>query len=88
MATTTTIDRFGRVVIPRDTRDRFGLTPGTPLTIEDSPEGILLKPGAPAPVTSRGGVLVFSGEILGDAGAAVRRVREERLRRFWPRRPR
>ena len=89
MAHLTTVDRFGRVVIPKETRDQFGLTPGSPVTLVDGEEGILLKPGAPgAPMTLKGGVLVFSGKTTADADSLLRRVREERLRRFVPRRVR
>ena len=85
MALTTTVDRFGRVVIPKETRDQFGLVPGTSVTVVDSGEGILLKPGAPAvPLTLKGGVLVFSGQVSGETGSLVRRQREERIRRFFP----
>ena len=87
MAIQTTVDRFGRVVIPKETRDHFGLTPGTPVTMMDAEEGILLKPGAPgAPLVVKGGILVFSGKARGDADALLRRAREERIRRFLPRR--
>lgn len=89
MAILTTVDRFGRVVIPKQTRDHFGLAPGTPVTVVDAEEGILLKPGAPGvPLALKGGVLVFSGSASGDADALVRRVREERIRRSFPRRAR
>lgn len=89
MAILTTVDRFGRVVIPKQARDHFGLAPGTSLTVVDAEEGILLKPSAPAaPLVLKGGVLVFSGKATGDADALVRRVREERIRRSFPRRAR
>ena len=41
---TTTVDKFGRVLIPKPLRDRLGLTPGTELTL-DVHEG---DDGAPA----------------------------------------
>jgi AbrB family looped-hinge helix DNA binding protein len=88
MAVTTTVDRFGRVVIPKETRDRFGLGPGAELTVADADDGILLRPGATAPLVRKGGVLVFTGKARADARGAVARVREERVRRFWPRRAR
>jgi AbrB family looped-hinge helix DNA binding protein len=88
MAITTTVDRFGRVVIPKETRDRFGLAPGTSVTLADTDDGILLRPGATAPLVRKGGVLVFTGKVGADARDAVGRVREERIRRFWPRRAR
>ena len=88
MAIQTTVDRFGRVVIPKETRDHFGLTPGAPVTVVDAEEGVLLKPGAQGALVVKGGVLVFSGKAAGDADALVRQAREERIRRFFPRRAR
>jgi AbrB family looped-hinge helix DNA binding protein len=89
MATVTTVDRFGRVVIPKETRDHFGLAPGTAVTVVDAEEGVLLKPGAPeAPLAARGGVLVFSGRTTADPEAQIRRTREERVRSLLPRRRR
>jgi len=88
MAITTTVDRFGRVVIPKAARDRFGLGPGTQVTLADTDDGILLRPGATAPLVRKGGVLVFTGDARADARGAVDRDREERIRRFWPRRMR
>lgn len=89
MATLTTVDRFGRVGIPKETRDHFGLAPGTPVTLEDVEEGILLKLAAPgAPLILKGGVLVFSGKAAGSADTHLRRIREARIRRSFPRRTR
>jgi AbrB family looped-hinge helix DNA binding protein len=89
MATVTSVDRFGRVVIPKATRDHFGLAPGTAVTVVDAEEGVLLRPGAPeAPVAARGGVLVFAGRTTADPETHVRRAREERIRSFLPRRRR
>ncbi len=46
----TTIDRAGRLVIPKEIRDRAGLTPGMPLNIrvhngviEIEPEGLPVR---------------------------------------------
>ena len=30
----TTVDKFGRIIIPKKVRDHFGLKPGTPVEIE------------------------------------------------------
>jgi AbrB family looped-hinge helix DNA binding protein len=38
-----TIDRSGRIVVPKPIRDRFGLTPDTELQIIEQPDGLLLK---------------------------------------------
>jgi AbrB family looped-hinge helix DNA binding protein len=89
VATLATVDRFGRIVIPKQSRDHFGLAPGASVTVVDGEEGILLKPGAPeAPLVLKGRVLVFSGAAAGEGEALVQRLREERIRRFIPRRTR
>lgn len=79
--TSTNVDAFGRVVIPKRTRARYGLTRGAVLDIEESPSGILLRPAGPeAPVRSKGGVLVLTAEATDDLAESVRRDREERVR--------
>ena len=46
-----TLDRFGRIVIPKKMREYFNLRPGSPVRIEEGQDGILLKPveGEPKP---------------------------------------
>ena len=39
-----TVDKFGRVVIPKEIRDRIGARPGTEFEIEEQDNVILLKP--------------------------------------------
>lgn len=40
-----TLDKFGRVVIPKSIRDRLGLRPGTTLELDQSSEdSIVLRP--------------------------------------------
>jgi len=40
----TTIDRFGRVVIPKKVRDDLGLAPKVELEVEEVSNGIVLHP--------------------------------------------
>jgi AbrB family looped-hinge helix DNA binding protein len=85
----TRVDRFGRIVIPKVARDALGLAPGTPVTLEDVELGLLVKPGTAAPVVrSKGNVLVFSGKASEEAGKVLRTIREDRIRRHFPRRTR
>lgn len=73
------LDRFGRVVIPKATRSRFGLSPGSTLTVVETATGIVLSPVAAEPLLRREqGVLVFSGRIAGDLEQTLARVRQER----------
>jgi AbrB family looped-hinge helix DNA binding protein len=78
----TTVDRFGRIVIPKEVRDRHGLLPGSELEIEDSADSIVLRVLADLPgLLEKEGVLVFRGRAAGDLDSAIRNHRNERLRR-------
>ena len=79
----TTIDRFGRIVLPKKLRDDFNIEPGTQIHIEESGQKIILKPihGEPN-FRLKEGVLVFSGVPLGDLNDALAKHREKRLKSF------
>ena len=75
----TTLDKFGRIVIPKRVREHLGLTPGTALEIEAIGEDVILKPVREEPhIRNKGGVLVFKGSATGDLLEAVKRHRKER----------
>ena len=60
----TTIDKFGRIVIPKELRDLFGLKAGSTLKVDSSTEEITLKPVSEEPPLARKkGVLVITAEI-------------------------
>jgi AbrB family looped-hinge helix DNA binding protein len=44
MNTTVTIDKAGRVVIPKTVREELRLAPGDTLTLESDGEGVTLRP--------------------------------------------
>ena len=68
----TTIDRFGRIVLPKKLRDYFNLEPGSQIQIEESGQKIILKPIHGEPILRlKDGVLVFTGVPLGDLNKAV-----------------
>ncbi len=76
----TTLDRFGRVVVPKDIRDRLGLKPGAEIEIGEHGNEVVLKPVEhETPLKLEEGVLVFTGTATGDLMEAVRTHREERL---------
>ncbi len=77
-----TLDKFGRVVIPKPVRDELHLTPGTPLSIRERNGELVLKPTWEEPaLKSKRGLLVFTGEPTGDLLEAVGTQRRERLRK-------
>ena len=77
----TTIDRFGRIVLPKKLRDDFNLVPGSQIHIEVSGQEIILKPihGEPD-LRVKEGVLVFSGVFLGNLNTTLAKHREKRLK--------
>ncbi len=79
----TTLDRFGRIVIPKQVRDDLGLSPGSVLKLEERDEEIVLKPVVErSPLLLKDGILVFTGEVEGDLETVLRRDRDERSRRL------
>ena len=77
----TSLDRFGRIVIPKKIREDFNLKAGSPIRIEEGEQTIILKPihGEPN-LHVKDGVLVFTGTPLEDLGDAVAKHREERMK--------
>ncbi|MBI5075525.1 MAG: AbrB/MazE/SpoVT family DNA-binding domain-containing protein [Nitrospirae bacterium] len=79
----TTIDRFGRVVVPKELRDRFGFQPGTEIEIDEHDREIVLKQADQvSPLQDEDGVLVFAGKAIGDISSGILAQREKRLQKF------
>jgi len=85
MVTTLTIDKAGRIVLPKPVRDELQLSPGDSLEVDSSEERVILRPvRGNGRIYKKQGVWVFdSGEPLGAdvVNKTLRRVREERDRR-------
>lgn len=76
-----TIDRLGRVVIPKSVREHFHLTPGAELEIATDTDGIRLKPALNAPTLIRkAGVLIHHGTDTTDIDSS-RALTGDRQRR-------
>jgi AbrB family looped-hinge helix DNA binding protein len=82
MNTTISIDRAGRVVLPKSIRDRLQLAPGESLEIESFEDHIVLRPVRPQGTMRKElGVWVFdSGEPLSAdvVRETIQKVRDER----------
>ena len=74
-----TLDRFGRIVIPKKIREDFHLQVGSSIRIEEGEGEIVLKPveGEPS-LAKKDGVLVFSGKAVGNVETAIEEHRQER----------
>lgn len=78
----TTVDKFGRIVVPKELRDRLGLSPGCEIELEDTADSILMRRVAELPgLVEKEGVMVFSGRLTGDVESAVHDHRRSRIRR-------
>jgi AbrB family looped-hinge helix DNA binding protein len=63
----TTIDKGGRVVVPKKLRDQFHLLPGTEVEITADIDGIRVRPRASEPALVRkDGILVHHGPETAD----------------------
>ena len=85
MVRTIKMDRSGRIVIPQDVRERYGLLEGAArLEVRESAEGIVLRPRPqeiPAERHSSGWVVFHSSEEADiDPGESVEDERERRNR--------
>ena len=75
-----TIDKFGRIVIPKALRDDLQLTSGTMLELEEKADHLILRPFHEQPVLMRkNGFLVYTGKPVNSLDTVVKQVREERL---------
>lgn len=78
------IDKAGRVVLPKPVRDRLGLHEGSDLELEETSEGVMLKPMEACPsMVKKQGLWVHTGDVPPrfDVIRAVRNDREDRIRR-------
>ncbi|MBF6561314.1 MAG: AbrB/MazE/SpoVT family DNA-binding domain-containing protein [Candidatus Binataceae bacterium] len=82
MATRLTIDKVGRIVLPKPVRDKLQLVAGDELELESFGDRIMLRPSrGTAQLRKKRGVWVFrSGEPLSAATvqATAEQVRRER----------
>ena len=75
----TALDKFGRIVIPKEIRDDFNLKPGSRIRIEESEQAIILKTVAGEPKLHwKDGVLVFAGAPMGDLDKALEKNRKDK----------
>ena len=77
-----TIDKAGRIIVPKEFRQRLGLRANTALEIIDSPDGLLLRIPESRPSLVRiNGLLVHQGTLEegADLDRVLEAVREERI---------
>jgi AbrB family looped-hinge helix DNA binding protein len=80
------IDKAGRVILPKPVRDRLGLHAGSDLEIQETPDGVVLRPADRRPsMVKKGSFWVHTGELPPgyDILKAIDDDREERTRKSW-----
>lgn len=84
MTTKITLDKAGRVVLPKPVREEMQLSPGDSLQLESEGERITLRPVRPkAALQKECGVWVYQGEPADDSiPELLDRERGKRLRQF------
>ncbi len=83
---TVRMDKVGRVTLPKPMRDRLGLRAGSGIEIEQTREGIVLRPTDRRPsLIKKGSFWVHTGELPAgyDILRAIDEDREERMRNAW-----
>lgn len=80
-----TVDKAGRIVLPKPLRDELRLEPGDTLELDSAGDTVSLRPvRSTTPLRKERGVWVFrnGSKLTAEAvGKAVRQVREQRDRR-------
>jgi AbrB family looped-hinge helix DNA binding protein len=77
---TVTIDKFGRILIPKKVREELHLSPDDAVELRVEDGVIHIRPiPQEAPLRFEGRVLVVDAEAVGDLENALERSRDERL---------
>lgn len=76
------LDRFGRILIPKRIRERVGLKSGMSLKLDVRGRTVQLTPVEQEPLFDSGGVLVFGGNLAGDAELVFEELEQERIRKL------
>lgn len=77
------IDKAGRIILPKKIRDRYRLRAGSELALEESVQGIVLKPAEQGPsMVKRDGLWVHLGKAPEnfDWENMIENDREERIK--------
>ena len=80
---TLTMDKAGRVILPKPLRERLGLHAGSNLEVVETAEGIVLKPVEAEPsMMKKDGLWVYTGNVPPgfDVVRAVQDDRDARIR--------
>ena len=73
------VDKFGRMVLPKEIRDDFDIVPGSVLDVKETPDAIVLRPVVEKePLRVKEGALLYTGKILDPSMDPVEKSRADR----------
>jgi AbrB family looped-hinge helix DNA binding protein len=74
------LNELGQILIPASLRQRLGLKPGMTLVVEEAEqEGVQLRVlDESSALVEKDGLLIFTGELVGDITHIVEEARERR----------
>ena len=79
----TTIDKFGRVIIPKRFRENLGISVETTLNISENGKRIIIEPVQDDnPVVDKDGILVFTGKLDSKRNDFVHDDRNQRMHKL------
>ena len=77
-----TLDKFGRILIPKKFREHLGISSDTPMNIVEDGERIIIEPiREKEPLVKKDGLIIFTGKIQGDLDQALRSNRSRRMKK-------
>jgi len=79
----TTLDKFGRVIIPKRFRERLGINFKSTLNIAEDGKRIVIElVQEKEPVVDRNGILVFTGNLEPSKSDLIKSDRNKRMRKL------
>lgn len=79
----TTLDKFGRVIIPKKLREHLGINTKSTLNISEDGKRIVIElVQEKEPVVDRNGILVFTGKLEYKEGDLINSGRNRRMKKL------
>lgn len=79
----TTLDKFGRVIIPKKFREHLGISSDTSLNISEDGKRIVIEPiQQKEPVVYKDGILVFTGKLDKTKNDFIQNDRNKRMKKL------
>ena len=79
----TTLDKFGRVIIPKRFREHLGINVETNLNISEDGKRIVIElVKEKAPIVDKNGILVFTGKLDDKKGELIKSDRNRRMKKL------